>query len=341
MSINALPYQTETQNNWLNSLIQKAVENNIVIVNSAGNKKTDTSNYIPSRFKNTIVVSATKQDNTVDKSYSNNGENVDVAAPGTNIYGAIPYSSGKVNDEGDEIYINYRRDNGTSYAAPLVAAAVAMVKSVNPDLTPAEIERLIKETAYVPEGWDTNYGSGILNFYNLAKNLCEPERSAKPIVKLNSDFEVEVTLPEGVEGNIYYTVGEPLTMDNYKHYTEPISASCYKDASFRFACHENGKLISEPIVFWVNPYFNLTLDRFQTEHPIANSEDMNITWRSFDPDIAKVDQNGNITGVSVGETQVYATFDSGLRVTYVVTVEPPWWQQLLRLLFFGFIWCRT
>ncbi len=337
MSINALPYQTETQNNWLNSLIQKAVENNIVIVNSAGNKKTDTSNYIPSRFKNTIVVSATKQDNTVDKSYSNNGENVDVAAPGTNIYGAIPYSLGKVNDEGDEIYINYRRDNGTSYAAPLVAAAVAMVKSVNPDLTPAEIERLIKETAYVPENWDTNYGEGIINFYNMAVAAV----SEKPEIKITSDGKIEIIAPEGSDPKIYYSLdGSVPTLENKLDYTGPISFSDLNSSKIIAVCHENGKLISEPVVYKLTQYFDLTVERFRTDCPLSGGENMNITWRSFDPDIAKVDQNGNITGVSVGETQVYATFDSGLRITYVVTVEPPWWQQLIHLLFFGFIWYR-
>lgn len=321
---------------------KQSFKKGIVIVACAGNEFfTDLASEVyPAANPNIITVAASNESSSYC-SFSNHGEVVDIAAPGENIYGPVPRiitnSTTSIEPANKELY-NYL--SGTSQATPLVSAAAALLKSINPDITPAEVERIIKETAYVPENWDTNYGSGILNFYNMVKNYLEPERSAKPIVKLNSDFEVEATLPEGVEGNIYYTVGKGLNMDNYKHYTEPVSITPYPGSYIRFVCHENGKLLSEPITFQINQYLNLTLERFQTKSPISDSTPYHITWRSFDPDIAKVDQNGNITGVSVGETQVYATLKSGLRITYVVTVEPPWWQQLIRLLFFGFIWYR-
>ena len=330
----------DTDGKTLYDKISLATNNGIIIVAAAGNEGNNANTFFPACHPMVISVSATDENN-MPAGFSNLGSSVDISAPGANIRSTTPRTFNDDFINGPcEAYSTYMTLNGTSYATPLVAAAVAMVKSINPDITPAEVERIIKETAYIPKGWDTDYGSGILNFYNLAKNLCEPERSAQPIVKLNSDFEVEATLPEGVEGNIYCLPGQNLTIDNYQHYTGPIPTT-NPGSCISFVCHEKGKLISDPVVFWIKQYINLTVERFRTECPLSGGENMNITWRSFDPDIAKVDQNGNITGVSVGETQVYATFDSGLRITYVVTVEPPWWQQLFRLLFFGFIWCRT
>ena len=54
---------------------------------------------------------------------------------------------------------------GTSMAAPMVAAAAALVRRFNPDLTAADIVRLLKETARRPAGggWNAEVGWGILD----------------------------------------------------------------------------------------------------------------------------------------------------------------------------------
>jgi subtilisin family serine protease len=54
---------------------------------------------------------------------------------------------------------------GTSMAAPMVAATAALVRRINPDLRADDVIRLIKETATRPPGvgWDPNLGWGILN----------------------------------------------------------------------------------------------------------------------------------------------------------------------------------
>ena len=48
-----------------------------------------------------------------------------------------------------------------------------------------------------------------------------------------------------------------------------------------------------------------------------------ITWTSSNPNIAAVDQNGNVTGVALGEVTVTATTDNGLTNTCSVTVDAP------------------
>ncbi len=58
----------------------------------------------------------------------------------------------------------YAYVQGTSMATPMVAATGALVRHLNPDLTAAEIVRLIKETARRPGGvWTGELGWGILD----------------------------------------------------------------------------------------------------------------------------------------------------------------------------------
>jgi serine protease len=59
----------------------------------------------------------------------------------------------------------YAYVQGTSMATPMVAASGALIRHLNPDLTAAEIVRLIKETARRPAGtgWTSDLGWGILN----------------------------------------------------------------------------------------------------------------------------------------------------------------------------------
>lgn len=323
---------------FMYEIMDKAIDNRIVIVVAAGNKKKDVSLYPLTSFEDAIVVAATTRSNSPDNSYTNKGTGIDIAAPGTDIYSTVPWVPKNTDEAVPPSESLYMRISGTSMAAPLVSAAAALLKSINPEITPAEVERIIKETAYVPEGWDkANYGEGIINFYNMVVAAV----SEKPEFRFTADGKIKIVAPNNPDADIYYSLDYTVpTIEEKLVYSEPLVITDPSVKAITAVCHENGKLISEPVVYKLTQYFNLTVERFQTERPMSGGENMNITWRSFDPDIAKVDQNGNITGVSVGETQVYAIFDSGLRITYVVTVEPPWWQQLLRWLFFGFIWYR-
>jgi serine protease len=60
--------------------------------------------------------------------------------------------------------VRYAYVQGTSMATPMVAATGALVRHLNPDLTAADIVRLIKETARRPAGvWTDDLGWGILD----------------------------------------------------------------------------------------------------------------------------------------------------------------------------------
>ncbi len=112
-----------------------AVENNIVIVQAAGNSNIITGIDPSARSKKTIIVAAL--DNNGERAeFSNFGEMTTITAPGVRIYSAVP--NGK-----------FAFLQGTSMASPIVAGAVALVKSVNPDMPVNELIDLMVRTGKI------------------------------------------------------------------------------------------------------------------------------------------------------------------------------------------------
>lgn len=335
---NSIEEEYEYQNKLISDIIDEAISKNIVIVASAGNDDRNADEYIPGQFSKVITVSATERDNTPDKSYSNYGSCVDIAAPGTDIYSPVPNVPG-VNkpSEYQDLYVSKR---GTSMSAPLVSAAAALLKSINPDITPAEVKRIIKETAYVPIGWErecgkNNYGTGIVNFLNMVK---AEATEVKPTITIKNG-KIVITAPEDSKARIYYTLdGTVPTIDNHIKYTQPFIATGMTADKIIAVCHENGKLIGEPVVFETTRRVNVDLYYKHVTNPMPKNLAVKAYWSSSNPEIAYVDSFGNITGKSVGTTNVIANCCDGTKIVYKVTVDYSLWQEILIKLFFGFLW---
>jgi thermitase len=97
---------------------------------------------------------------------SNRGKGLDLMAPGvriltTDIAGAAGSSAGATTG----------RFNGTSAATPFAAAAAAMVLSVAPRLTEADVRDVLMATtdSMGPTGWDAGVGFGRLNVFNALR----------------------------------------------------------------------------------------------------------------------------------------------------------------------------
>lgn len=190
--------------------MQTASKAGIIICVAAGNESQDCDNptgeykdkpyNVPAYYKlldlslNMIVVGATKSNGEYDTSYSNWGVNsVDIAAPGTNVYGVVPtqtfdadgkFENGVYSMDEKTSSVKYQKGDGTSYATPYVAAAAALLCSQYPNKTAAEIIQMIYNNA------DTKY-KGTKDKYgelNIAKALGVDTSSSSSSGGCNAGF---------------------------------------------------------------------------------------------------------------------------------------------------------
>jgi subtilisin family serine protease len=93
---------------------------------------------------------------------SNWGNEIDFTAPGEDVITCDRTGAAGYVATGDYICID-----GTSFSSPYAAGVAALVRSVNPGLTPAQVEMALVLSArdFAPAGWDTAYGHGAVDAY--------------------------------------------------------------------------------------------------------------------------------------------------------------------------------
>ena len=140
----------------------------VIVVAAAGNEASGNFHY-PSSYDGVISVSAVDIQRRAT-SYSNFGPEVDIAAPGGN-NGADRngdgYPDGVLSTGGSSNGFVYSFLSGTSMASPHVAGVLALMKSVNADLTPADIDALLESGELSDDlgadGRDDRFGYGLVN----------------------------------------------------------------------------------------------------------------------------------------------------------------------------------
>ena len=125
-----------------------------VVAMAAGNEST----FVSSADNPYLLTVSATDSNDAMASFSNTGNNIDLAAPGVNIYTTTRGGA-------------YGLATGTSFSAPIVAGAAALVISANPALSAAQVQDILKQNAddLGAAGWDTSYGSGRLNVYKAVR----------------------------------------------------------------------------------------------------------------------------------------------------------------------------
>ena len=136
----------------LEEACQYAVDSNVVLFAAAGNAAADSVDF-PARYETVVAVGAIDPDSSV-ASYSNHGPELELSAPGTNIYSTLPFNS-------------YGYMSGTSMATPLVSGVAALVLSRSPRLTNQAVRDILASTAmdFGPSGRDFYYGYGVVDAY--------------------------------------------------------------------------------------------------------------------------------------------------------------------------------
>ena len=135
----------------VDAAIKYALKHDVLLVHAAGNdgkENTIDNNFPNDKFKksglfgpkyakNWLEVGALnwKDDKNLPAGFSNySGELVDVFAPGMQIYSTVP------NDR-------YKKLQGTSMAAPVVAGMAAQIRSYFPDLTAEQVKEIILQSS--------------------------------------------------------------------------------------------------------------------------------------------------------------------------------------------------
>ncbi|WHI47217.1 S8 family peptidase [Microbulbifer sp. VAAF005] len=135
------------------------------VVVAAGNSNANASQFTPASCDGVISVAATNRSGG-RAYYSNYGNVVDVAAPGgaqsfaNDSDGVLSTYNNGATDPGSDSYYYIQ---GTSMAAPHVAGAAALLYSVDPTLTPDEVESILTSTARSFPASCSSCGSGIVD----------------------------------------------------------------------------------------------------------------------------------------------------------------------------------
>jgi subtilisin family serine protease len=160
-----------------------------VVVSAAGNQAHfDASADNPS----ILTISATEIDDVLT-AWSNSGNNIDLAAPG-GVF--TTYKGG-----------TYGSTAGTSVSSPIVAGSAALVLSVNPSLSGAQVQNILKQSAddVGPVGWDPSYGWGRVNVaraVSMASGTSAPSPDVTlPVIGFNSPMN-----GASVTGNVAISV---------------------------------------------------------------------------------------------------------------------------------------
>jgi thermitase len=274
-----------------------------VVSISSGNETTfDASADNPYVF----TVGATNSTDTL-ASWSNTGNNIDLVAPGVSVY---------VTTRGG----GYGSWSGTSFAAPMVAGASALVISANPGLTAAQVQDIIKTSAdnLLTSGWDTSTGWGRLNIeraVNLAIGIT-PTTPTPDTLPPSTPTNVNAVAPDstkiniswgastdnvGVSGYKVYKNGSFLTNTSNLNYsdTQVTSGLSYSYSVSAFDGAGNNSSLSTPSSATV-PEASLSITSYQVSAKTANSA--TIKWTTNVPTTGVVSYGVNSSNLNLSSS---------------------------------------
>lgn len=175
----------------------------ITLVAAAGNFNTSEPSY-PASNNYVISVGSLAESSTTEKAGYSNTYGIDLVAPGT-VY---------VADKGTNSA--YKKTQGTSFSAPIVTAAIALYKQLNPSATPSQIETALKNSCDQIAGSPAWAGSGRLNiekFLGIEYPSIEVTNPLSGEVEINVEDEYQLEWIVNDQGLISQNVEFEIVQD--------------------------------------------------------------------------------------------------------------------------------
>ncbi|MBD3296309.1 MAG: S8 family serine peptidase [Candidatus Omnitrophica bacterium] len=180
--------------------VKYAVSKGCALIAAAGNSSRDVRRYFPANFEDVISVGATNNYHNRRAYFSNYGDTLDIAAPGTSILSLRADGTGRRQYRPRTGWeAGYRRLSGTSMAAPMLSGVAALLLSRYPDLDARDVRDIVNSSAVDlgVEGDDPYYGHGLVDAYEALKKA-EKEGAGKGKKRVLPDQKEEAgDLPGG------------------------------------------------------------------------------------------------------------------------------------------------
>ncbi|MBF0367263.1 MAG: S8 family serine peptidase [Oligoflexia bacterium] len=256
----SLGWPLSLDTSYLRNSIAEALKRNIVVVAAAGNNN-HSSPIFPCAYKGVICVGAITANGEM-ASFSNFGGHVDVTAPGDNILSTYPT---KLTP--DFFSVNgYEIKNGTSQAAPFVAAVAGMLKGQDPSLSNEEVYAKIVSSARGPNANHQQEKFTLKGVVNLELALSSLSDNSSPIVL--PDFK---DMPEVVIDDVAHAFSYPLTIKNFLAPAKNVEISVRA-----FVANQELKLASSKFIY---PYLGSSDSRTLTLSGVIDDLDVDNTLR--------------------------------------------------------------
>lgn len=304
----------------MEAAIDYAVSSGVAVVVAAGNSNQNTANECPAHITTAgVLVASAGNSNHNKANFSNYGNSVDLMAPGVNVNAATLGNT-------------YRLASGTSFAAPHVSAATALIDLAwRQDLSTAELENKVRAATTYGVWTNQSVGCGFLDLSkaeapsavaasislshsNLSLMVGESftlSATASPstaVVSWSSDNTSVAT----VSGNGQVTVIGSGTSNITASITvngQRYSASCAVTArapSFSLSRHS----------------LSLVIGNTETLSASTSISGASVSWSSSNTAVATVDNSGKVTAISAGTAAITAVFNySGSRYSDSCTVS--------------------
>ncbi|MFB7940265.1 S8 family serine peptidase [Streptomyces sp. NPDC056049] len=159
--------------------VQYAQSKGKLVFAASGNqaKKANKKHY-PAAYPEAVAVAASKRDGAVAE-YSQYGDFIDIAAPGSQIPAYC-----------DKSLTKYCLSDGTSNSTAIASASAALIWSAHPDWTGNQVLRVMLESAARGDGWEPDTVSNYLGYgivrpnANISRNEGDPgDPNINPLTK--------------------------------------------------------------------------------------------------------------------------------------------------------------